>query len=77
MTQISTKEEKPRLMIVQAENDEIVEKWMAPEIQNIATQRGMSVDFLVAKGALHFECMGRREFPGWISSFVARCLNEP
>ena len=76
LTQISTREEKPRLMIIQAENDEIVEKWMAPEIQNVATQRGMSVDFLVAKGALHFESMTFREFPGRISSFVARCLNE-
>lgn len=32
-------------MIVQAENDEIVEKWMAPEIQKVAIEKGMSVDF--------------------------------
>ena len=74
LTQISCKDDKPRIMIIQAENDEIVEKWMAPEIQNVATQRGMSVDFFMAKGALHFESMSFREFPGWISSFVARCL---
>ena len=66
---------KTPLMIVQAENDEIVEKWMAPEIQKLATEKGMSVDFFVAKGALHFESMSFREFPGWISSFVARCVS--
>ena len=76
LTQIASKDEKPRIMIVQAESDEIVEKWMAPEIQNIAAQKGLSVDFYVAKGALHFESMSFREFPGWISSFVARSLNK-
>ena len=63
-------------MIVQAENDEIVEKWMAPDIQDIAVKKGLAVDFFNAKGALHFECMSNREFPGWVSSFVARCLSK-
>jgi hypothetical protein len=48
---------------------------MAPEIPKVVIEKRMSVDFFVAKGALHFECMTFREFPGLISSFVARCLN--
>lgn len=75
LSQITTKENKPRIMIVQAENDEIVGKWMAPEIQNLATEKGLLVDSFTAKGALHFECMSNRDFPGWVSSFVARCVS--
>jgi len=75
LSQISIKEDKPRIMIVQAENDEIVDKNMAPEIRKIAIQSKFDVDYFTAKGALHFECMGHRDFPGWVGAFVARCLN--
>jgi hypothetical protein len=63
-------------MIVQAGQDEIVEKWMAPEIQDFATEKGLNVDFFGAKGALHFECMASKEFSGWVSGFVAECLKK-
>jgi hypothetical protein len=39
-------------MIVQAENNEIVENWMAPEIQKEATENGLPVEFFIVKGAL-------------------------
>ena len=76
LSQISTKEDKPRLMIVQAENDEIVENWMAPEIQKVATENGLPVDFFSVKGALHFECMSYSGFPGWVTAFTAKCLGK-
>jgi uncharacterized protein len=41
ISQITTKKDMPRIMIVQTENDEIVGKWMAPEIQNLATEKGV------------------------------------
>jgi len=75
LSQISNKGEKPRIMIVQAENDEVVDKRMAPEIQNMANQKGFTVDYFTVPGALHFECMGYRGFPGWVSTFVARCIS--
>ena len=77
LSQISTNEDKPRVMIVQAENDEIVENWMAPEIQKEATENGLPVDFFSVKGALHFECMSYSGFPGWVSAFIAKCLGKP
>lgn len=73
LSRISNKE-KPRIMIVQAENDEVVEKWMAPEIKAFAVQKGYEVDHFNVPGALHFECMGYRAFPGWVSSFIAKCV---
>lgn len=76
LAQIANKNEKPRIMIVQAENDEMVESWMAPEIQNVATQKGFMVDFFKVKGALHFECMSYKGFPGWVSSFISACLKD-
>jgi uncharacterized protein len=76
LSQISVKEEKPRVMIVQADSDEVVENWMAPAIQNEAIKNGLTVDFFSVKDALHFECMGYSEFPGWVSSFVAKCLGK-
>jgi uncharacterized protein len=76
LSQISTKEDKPRLMIVQAENDEIVENWMAPEIQKVATENGLPVDFFSVKGALHFECMSYSGFPDWVTAFTAKCLGK-
>lgn len=76
LSQISTREDKPRVMIVQAENDEIVESWMAPEIQKEASQKGLPVDLFSVKGALHFECMSYGEFPGWVSAFIVKCLEK-
>ena len=70
LTQIPLKNGKPRIMIVQAENDEIVDKTMAPEIRDLATRLEMQVDFFTVKGALHFECMSYRGFPGWVSTFI-------
>jgi uncharacterized protein len=70
LTLISQKTERPRIMIVQAEKDEIVDNTMAPEIRDIARTLDMQVDFFTAKGALHFECMSYREFPGWVSTFI-------
>jgi uncharacterized protein len=75
LEKLSTKESKPRFMIVQAEMDEIVEDWMAPEIQKAATEQGLTVDFIQARGVLHFECITTREFPGWVNAFVQRCLD--
>lgn len=72
---ISSLEKKPRFMIVQAEKDEIVADWMAPEIQKVATEEGLVVEFIQARGALHFECITTREFPGWVTAFVQRCLD--
>jgi len=66
---------KPRLMIVQAGKDEIVADWMAPEIQKTAREKGLTVDFIEAKGTLHFECITTREFPRWVTAFVQRCLD--
>jgi pimeloyl-ACP methyl ester carboxylesterase len=76
MEKLSRRESKPRLMIVQAENDEIVEDWMAPKIRKMAAEQGFTVDFVQARGALHFECITTREFPGWVNAFVQRCLNS-
>ena len=61
---------------MEAENDEIVQSWMAPQIRDLATQKGMAVDYFTVKGALHFECMGYRGFPGWVSNFVAVSLKK-
>jgi uncharacterized protein len=76
LSRISTKKRKPRIMIIQAGNDGVVAQWMAPEIQNFATQKGIEVEFHVAKGALHFECTDCREFPSWVSNFVVGCLSK-
>jgi hypothetical protein len=59
-----------RLIIVQTENDEIMEAWMAPEIQKTAVEKGRTVDFVQARGALHFESITKREFLGWVTAFV-------
>lgn len=76
LAQISQKNMRPRIMIVQAENDEVVDKSMAPEIRDIATQLNLPVDFFIVKGALHFECMSYREFPGWVSTFVENSVSR-
>jgi acetyl esterase/lipase len=76
LSNLSTRLEKPRVMIVQAEQDEIVEKWMAPEIQKFAIQKGFTVDFFIANGALHFQCMTSREFSVWVSGFIAHCMKD-
>lgn len=76
LSTISAKDENPRIMIVEAENDEIVESWMAPHIRDLAIQKGMEVDFRTVKGALHFECMSYRGFPGWVSNFVAESVKK-
>ena len=76
LAQISQKNMRPRIMIVQAENDEIVDKKMAPEIRDIATNLNLPVDFFSIKGALHFECMSYREFPGWVSTFIQDSINR-
>jgi len=76
LSQISVNQDKPRIMIVQAENDEIVESWMAPEIQKEATRNGLLVDFFSVKDALHFECMSYSGFPGWVSTFIVNCLGK-
>jgi len=76
LQKVSAMENKPRLMIVQAEKDEIVADWMAPEIQKTARENGLTVDFIEARGMLHFECITTREFPGWVTAFVQRCLDS-
>lgn len=76
LSKISAKDEKPRVMIVEAENDEIVQSWMAPQIRDLASQNGMKVDYFTVKGALHFECMSYRGFPEWVSDFVAESLKS-
>jgi pimeloyl-ACP methyl ester carboxylesterase len=75
LERLSRRETRPRLMIIQAENDEIVEDWMAPHIQKVATEQDITVDFVQARGALHFECITTSEFPGWVNAFVQRCLD--
>jgi uncharacterized protein len=45
----------PRIMMVQAENDEVVSNTMAPEIKEIATSNKSEVDFRIVEGALHFD----------------------
>ena len=76
LQQISAIHNKPRLMIVQAEKDEIVADWMAPEIQRTAREQGLAVDFIEARGTLHFECITTRDFPLWVTAFVQRCLDR-
>jgi hypothetical protein len=73
---ISTKREKPSNMIVEVENNEIVEKWTASEIRNIATQKALEVDLFSVRGALHFGCMSDRGFREWVSTFAPRGLQK-
>ena len=73
-TQISRRSDPPRIMIVQAENDEIVNEKMAPEIRDLAIRNNLEVDHYTVRGALHFECMGHKEFHSWVSAFIARCM---
>jgi uncharacterized protein len=75
MEKLSKAKSKPRLMIVQAENDEIVADWMAPKIHKMALEQGLTVYFVQAKGALHFECITTEEFPAWVNEFVQQCLD--
>lgn len=76
LAQISQKNMRPRIMIVQAENDEIVDKKMAPEIRDTATNLNLPVDFFSVNGALHFECMSYQEFSGWVSTFIQDSINR-
>jgi len=76
LSQIARQPQRPRIMIVQAESDEIVNKEMAPEIKDIAVRNKFTVDFFTVRGALHFECMGHGGFPEWVSVFVANCMNR-
>jgi len=73
---IANRPKKPRVMIVQAENDEIVNEKMAPDIKDLAVRNNMAVDFYTVKGALHFECMSSRGFPEWVSTFIASGLDR-
>ena len=65
----------PRVLILQAEKDELVPAEHGSEIENVCRQVGMEVEKMVVKGALHSEVVVKGGGRGAITEFLQKYDN--